>query len=304
MYPVISVNSRCGESLEPLGAKRKFWYRDGRRRMLFKAEERGTGEDWAERIACELCALLGLPHVHYELALDVHSQWPGVICETCAPPPMALALGNQLLLARDPHYPADDARKYKVREHTVDAVAAVLQTLRPPPVQWLSAAPSGIVSAIDVFVGCAMLDAWIANQDRHHQNWGAIRIEDALYLAPTFDHGASMARNLSDDERSERMTTRDSNRKMPAFVRRARSGFYATAADAKSMTTLQAYLAFSHRASTAATIWLERLERIDGAAVDQLLEQVPPQRMSNICRSFTKELLIENRERLLAGESV
>lgn len=61
MFPVVRVDSRRAEALEPLGTKRKFWYLDGEQRMLFKAEERGTGG--AEKIACELCGLLGLPHV-------------------------------------------------------------------------------------------------------------------------------------------------------------------------------------------------------------------------------------------------
>lgn len=42
--------------------------------MLFKAEDRGTGEDWAEVVACHLCALLGLPHVEYELAAEYDGQ--------------------------------------------------------------------------------------------------------------------------------------------------------------------------------------------------------------------------------------
>ena len=64
MFPIVPVDPRLALNLEPLGTKRKFWYRDASRRMLFKAEERGTGEDWAEKIASELCGLLGLPHVH------------------------------------------------------------------------------------------------------------------------------------------------------------------------------------------------------------------------------------------------
>ncbi len=49
MFEIVTVDSRAAEALEPLGTKRKFWYLDGERRMLFKTEERGTGEDWAER---------------------------------------------------------------------------------------------------------------------------------------------------------------------------------------------------------------------------------------------------------------
>jgi hypothetical protein len=49
LFEIVTVDSRNAEAIEPLGTKRKFWYLDGEKRMLFKAEERGTGEDWAER---------------------------------------------------------------------------------------------------------------------------------------------------------------------------------------------------------------------------------------------------------------
>ncbi len=156
-----------------------------------------------------MCRLLGLPHVHYELAHDENWNVPGVVCETCAPRPFALILGNQMMLQRDPAYPAGANKRYRVRAQTVAAVAEVLRSLAPPSSLWMERAPDRLRSALDVFVGYVMLDAWIANQDRHHENWGALSDGQSLRLAPTFDHGASMARNLSDAERHDRMTTLD-----------------------------------------------------------------------------------------------
>jgi hypothetical protein len=305
MFAIIRVDSRFAESIEPLGTKPKFWYRDAGRRMLFKAEERGTGEDWAEKVACELCTLLGLPHVHYELAVDIRGDIPGVVCETCAPPPLMMGLGNQLLQALDPDYP--DGSKYKVRAHTVDAVSEVLKLLVPPPVPFSDALPVGINTAAAVFTGYVLLDAWIANQDRHHENWAALRVPGpltsaSLHLAPTFDHGASLARNLTDEERAERLSSRDRGRQIPAFVRRARSAFYADPSQSKPLTTVQAWEAFSRKTPQAAIIWLERLRAIKAQAVQEVLDQVPPQRMSQICREFTRQLLLENQRRLLTGD--
>ena len=302
MFPVVRVDSRRAEALEPLGTKRKFWYFDGEQRFLFKAEERGTGEDWAEKIACELCRLLGLPHVHYELAHEDNASLPGVVCASCAPRPLALILGNQMMLQRDPAYPAGEGNRYKVRAHTVDAVAEVLRALAMPPAPWLERAPDGLSSALDVFVGYVMLDTWIANQDRHHENWGALRDGEQLWLAPTFDHGASMARNLSDDERHERMTTHDTQRQIGAFARRARSAFYESSAAVRPLTTVEAWHAFTELAPAASQRWLGRLAGIDGGIVEHLLLQVPPSRMSTVCRDFTGNLLRENQTRLLKGE--
>jgi hypothetical protein len=68
MFPTIRIDRNRAEAVEPLGTKRKFWFSEKNKRMLFKAEERGTGEDWAEKLACELCRRIGLPHVEYAAA--------------------------------------------------------------------------------------------------------------------------------------------------------------------------------------------------------------------------------------------
>lgn len=306
MYPIVRVDPNEAVSLEQLGSKRKFWYQDAKdgRLMLFKAEERGTGEDWAEKVACELCALLGLPHVHYELTLEVsgEARMPGVVCETCAPPPRSLVLGNQLMLDHDPAYPSAPANRYKVVEHTVEAVARVVGKLELPPPPWRDALPAGIESALDVFTGYVMLDAWIANQDRHHENWGALRDGSTDSLAPTFDHGASMARNVSDEERQARMTSRDGNRQIPAFARRARSAFFADGSTERPLGTVAAWEAFSRLAPGAGAVWVERLRLIPGADVANLLAEVPPHRLSPVGRDFTLRLLTENRRRILDGD--
>ena len=303
MFRIYSIDRQAAEAVESLGTKPKFWFTAEKRRMLFKAEERGTGEDWAEKIACHLCEFLGLPHVHYELAAEYDDQRyirPGVICENIAMPPLALVLGNQLLLARDPSYPADEARKYKVREHTVTAVAQVLRDLAPPELEGGNAYPDGVQTALDIFVGYVMLDAWIANQDRHHENWAALR-GDALRLAPTFDHGASLARNVSDEERLERLETRDRNRTVTLFTKKARSAFFADRADSHALGTWDAYCEFAELSPRAAGGWLTRLASVSRSKVQCLLDEVPNQRMSNIAKRFTVELLEENKRRLLEG---
>ena len=187
MFRILQVDSETAEAVETLGTKPKLWFDN--RRILFKAEARGTGEDWAETIASHLCELLGLPHVHYDLAEECSGGSfvrRGVVCENCVPDSECLVLGNQLLLARDPAYPAHHEQKYKVREHTVDAVVEIVRHLASLAGQWMADVPPGIQTALDVFVGYVLLDAWIANQDRHHENWGAIR-GDELRLAPTED---------------------------------------------------------------------------------------------------------------------
>ncbi len=303
MFPLIVIDRRRAEAIEPLGTKSKFWFTDADgRRTLFKAEERGTGEDWAEKIACELAELIGLPHVHYQMALEQDSRTPGVVCHSCRAPGEALAHGNQLLLAADPSYPMD-RKRFKVASHTVAAVARVVGRLGPPDVRWTAGTPANVTTAIGAFAGYLMLDAWIANQDRHHENWAAIRRPGSLSLAPSFDHGASLARNLSDDERHERLTSKDRNRQVPAFARRARSAIYGDATDRLPLTTVAAWRAFAALSPPAAEAWLGRLRGVSDDAVRAVLEQVPPDRLSAVAREFTLYLLRENKARLLDGEA-
>jgi hypothetical protein len=302
MFPIRQVDQLQSEDIEYLGTKRKFWFTLNGKRFLFKAEERGTGEDWAEKVVCELARRLGLPHIEYELAHEyegVKSIQPGVICPTFVPRPLVLVLGNQLLYVRDPQYPVKSEVKYGVSAHTVDAVAAVLHLLGPPPPGWMQYTPAGITTALGVFVGYVMLDAWVANQDRHHQNWGAILDNGALYLAPTYDHGASLARNLTDEERKVRLLTRDKKQSVEHFVARARSGFYRAIQDKKTLPTLDVFQHFAQLDPGAAKIWLAKLAGIGSDVVDAILAEVPPQRMSPITRQFTLKLLTINKRRLL-----
>ncbi|MCI0744970.1 MAG: hypothetical protein L0Y58_06150 [Verrucomicrobia subdivision 3 bacterium] len=304
MFPIHKVDQLQAEDIEYLGTKRKFWFTADSQRYLFKAEERGTGEDWAEKVVCEVARLLGIPHVEYELAHEFEGQTPiqpGVICPSFAPRPLALVLGNQLLLRRDPAYPAEAEKKYGIREYTVDAVAEVVMNLNPPSPEWMRCIPAGVNTALGVFIGYMMLDAWVANQDRHHQNWGAIQEAGVLRLSPTYDHGASLARNLTDEERKSRLETRDRNRTVEYFAGRARSGFYASPRDGKTMLALDVFGNFAQRDPSAARIWLGKLGEIRQNAVKAVLAEVPPQRMSPVTTEFTLELLMINQRRLLEG---
>jgi hypothetical protein len=302
MYRIRPINRADAQDIEYLGTKRKFWLRLRKTRYLFKAEERGTGEDWAEKVVCELAAMLGIPHVKYQLAREQGGEagpQPGVICPSFLLRGQALEMGNQLLFRRDPDYPADSDAKYKVTAHTVDAVAAAVGDLRVPEARWMRIAPPEIDTALGVFVGYILLDAWIANQDRHHQNWGAIRTGDTLRLAPTYDHGSSLARNLTDEDRADRLDSGVANRSVAHFAKRARSGFYQAPADRRTLGTVEAFAAFAALDPAGAGVWRGRLAGLQWDAVEQVLRRVPNERMSEITRRFTLELLRVNRDRLL-----
>ncbi len=45
-FPIRGVERSRAQSVEPLGSKPKFRFREGDRRLLFKGEDRGTGDGW------------------------------------------------------------------------------------------------------------------------------------------------------------------------------------------------------------------------------------------------------------------
>lgn len=313
MFEIIQLSiDATPEQMEELGSKPKFWYlytprySEEEELFLFKADNRGTGEDWAEKVSCELCTLLGIPHVHYEMAFHVQTNHPGVICQCCINDMDVLIPANQLLLARDSSYRGNPSR-YKAKKHTIETAINVLSTLNRPSYEWCKNIPCGIETALDVFVGYLMLDAWIANQDRHDENWGAIfhAMEkmhggnSGMRLAPTFDHGAALARNITDNERKERMETRDAGYGIAAFARKARSAFYSQANPKRTLTTHEAWRGIAKYAPDAAVIWLEKLRAVDDNMVENVLYEVPAKRMTDIGREFTARLLNENRSLLL-----
>ncbi|MDC5601201.1 hypothetical protein NRA70_18500, partial [Acinetobacter baumannii] len=82
-YKVHDISLEEEDSYEQLGTKSKFWYfeRDTNESILFKStktkEGARLGEDWSEKVACELAELIDLPHAHYELA--IYNSERGVI---------------------------------------------------------------------------------------------------------------------------------------------------------------------------------------------------------------------------------
>ena len=200
MFQVVRVDSRQAEAVEPLGTKRKFWFSDGGRRCYSRQKSAGQATIGPRRlhVNCVDCLDCPMSVMNWPKQYDGPAYVrPGVVCETCAPKPLSLVLGNELLLKRDPAYPAEDKRRHKVSEHTVHAVVEVIGALSPPADVWMAGVPLGIQTALDVFVGYVMLDARIANQDRHHENWAALRDGERMRLAPTFDHGAALGPKLN-----------------------------------------------------------------------------------------------------------
>lgn len=121
---IVTQENYQGYENETMGSKPKFWFEHDQLRLcLFKQVRSNLGEDWAEKVAAELCELLGLPHAVYELA----RTWEGNrgVSRYFLPEGGTLVHGNEILTPTVPNYPTSGI--YKVLQHTIDAVLGVIE---------------------------------------------------------------------------------------------------------------------------------------------------------------------------------
>jgi HipA-like C-terminal domain len=186
-YKVIEIQPEWVVESEALGSKAKFWYRanDGEPEWLFKFPQENTGQHWAEKIAAEVAASLGINHARVELAVFRGTR--GSATESFARrgrrrPDRSLFHGNQILAGRVLRY--DPMKLFGQSDHTLANIFAAIDNTFP--IEW-SARMAKVI-----FASYLVLDALIGNTDRHHENWGILIKQVGNqwegFLAPTFDH--------------------------------------------------------------------------------------------------------------------
>ncbi|EMR4044842.1 TPA: hypothetical protein JI054_16680 [Acinetobacter baumannii] len=296
-YKVHDISLEEEDSYEQLGTKSKFWYfeRDTNESILFKStktkEGARLGEDWSEKVACELAELIDLPHAHYELA--IYNSERGVISPNFINGKDQQLLAGNLLLRN-----YLDVKDVNPNIQYIDHVHNIMiNMIKLKPIG--SKILSNIESASEFFVGYLMFDVLISNQDRHNENWGMITSITGNHLAPSYDHGASLARNESDEERNNRLETRDNGRKIPVYVKRALSQFH-NPLNNKRLKLLDAFQLYGLKEKDAALAWLNLLEeKVTDDSVGLIIQKVPPTLMSEIAKKFTVQLILCNRDNLL-----
>ncbi|EOE6710918.1 hypothetical protein ACKSBH_003393 [Acinetobacter baumannii] len=296
-YKVHDISLEEEDSYEQLGTKSKFWYfeRDTNESILFKStktkEGARLGEDWSEKVACELAELIDLPHAHYELA--IYNSERGVISPNFINGKDQQLLAGNLLLRN-----YLDVKDVNPNIQYIDHVHNIMiNMIKLKPIG--SRILSNIESASEFFVGYLMFDVLISNQDRHNENWGMITSITGNHLAPSYDHGASLARNESDEERNNRLETRDNGRKIPVYVKRALSQFH-NPLNNKRLKLLDAFQLYGLKEKDAALAWLNLLEeKVTDDSVGLIIQKVPPTLMSEIAKKFTVQLILCNRDNLL-----
>lgn len=311
LYKILSISEDAAELPEQLGTKYKFWFHDpdfvaNRGLTLFKEGRPETGENWAEKIACELASLLKIPRAQYEFAKFKNMQGVAsrVLIDFTAG--ARLIHGNEILSSYSSGYGGDAVKPYQRREHTLRRVLGYFRASSETvgvPVGFEK--DEYIQTSLDVFIGYLMFDAWIANQDRHDQNWALLRSADGnSFLSPTYDHGSSMGRNERDEKRVLMLNTKDMGQHISHYVTTARSSFYphVVTGKVKSVSTLEAFTQAARQNPVAAHAWKDRLAQIGESAIVEVFDKVPEQLMTKVAREFTMKLLQLNQQRILKNE--
>lgn len=324
-FQVFDITAYLQEADEPLGSKRKFWLRhDDGQRWLFKYARVNdgicTGEDWAEKLGCELARLLGVPSAHAELAVCNQERGVVVFDFLCIGEVHSKGLpsrwrqtgelihGNELLVQRvDPTYPITSG--YRVPAHTVRSCLTALGLVTGGRIDLFGSTPNAALrfaSGADMFVGYLLLDAWIGNTDRHHENWGAISIFPGrdrlslLTLAPSYDHASSLARNMSEAEFQERLVSRDNPRTVGGYVDRARSALYQGQNNNKPLSPIDAFKVAACLRPNVGRQWLDRLAAVTEESWRTLISKIPSSYMSENAKQFVDRMLAETKHRLLS----
>lgn len=301
-FPIFDISDQNIDDFEQMGTKSKFWYTDAStgEEFLFKSihtqDRHGNpiernGENWAEKIACELAESLGIPHAQYDLAN--YQKEKGIRSKKFTIPGDNMFFANQLIehVARGINTPIERDQ----RSQTVDRVTIILERLiEYPPLKW--DATENIKTALDVFIGYLMLDTLISNQDRHNENWAMIINAGKRHLAPSFDHAASLGRNESIAEMKERLSSNDKGRQISTYVGKSKSHFYS---GNKRLKTLDAFVMFGLQSKKAALEWLKRLEAFKFQEMQEIIIRVPDLIMGVTEKAFCFALLRANKVRIL-----
>ncbi|MBB1049778.1 hypothetical protein G6021_01310 [Dietzia sp. CW19] len=281
---------------EAVGADPKFWVAESAASerpdwWLFKAPKTGLksgrpyrrGDDWAEAVCAGLAPLVGLPSATVDLAR--YGDTVGVMSRNVAPPGWDLISGDTLLSEFPDYESCAGGRKPPGRPgHHPQNIAAVLDGVESP-----LRSPDECPTAMSAFVGYLVFDVWVANTDRHAENWAVLDNGRSRRLAESFDHGSALSSGLEDHEIDRFRNRVDLER----FASKARAQRFAREA---GRTLTDVVVDAAQLEPTAARFWRDRVCEVDTEKMTKAVADVPG--MSDARRTFVMRLLEENLRRL------
>ena len=162
-----------------------------------------------------------------------------------------------------------------------------------------------IPATLRELASCAILDGLIGNTDRHHENWMFFYHPElrSYQLAPSYDHGSSLGRELQDVSR--RITRSRSNILASDRVLNyllggdSPRGVYITSDSPKAPSPLVTARLLCRWHPHVVRPCLERLGAATECAFRDVLDRIPDEFASSVAKDSARRILIISREELL-----
>ncbi len=258
------------------------------------------GEDWAEVAATQAAIALRVPCAATRLCTRGGRR--GSLSLSVKPAGHDLNEGRVVLISAGvrgyfPHTEGEkavDPSRPTVKRpgHTLANIKKALDGVAAPP----GFLGPPVLSAFDVFAGYLILDALIANRDRHEQNWAVLRpqlLGHTDRLAPSYDHGGSLGYNLTDVERKRRLSDPSA---LADWVQRGTAHRFEHIGRPTSLVD-HAAEGVTMCTTEAAEWWQARLMDLDLTDLSKALDDGVPG-MSDEAATFVDKLLDLNLRRL------
>ena len=297
-YPVFQVlESGIDPEDEPerLGSKRKFWFRreDGVR-CLFKFPRHDFGEHWAEKVAAEVADLIGVRCAE----VDTGQVWRRA--------------GHSIVSLRRTGVAPGARERGHGRRHTWLRRKPRFRPWGPQHPEhsmavsrWAERHDLDPQAILGELASYAILDGLIGNTDRHHENWMFFYHPElrSYQLAPSYDHGSSLGRELQDVSRRVSRSRSDilaSGRVLNYLLSGGSPrGVYIRSDSPKAPPPLVTAKLLCRWHPDVARPWLERLESATERAFRNVIDRVPDEFISPVARDFALRMLTISGEELL-----
>jgi hypothetical protein len=295
LWDSVDVSSWPLLEVEKKGQDERRWVRDPAtdHAWLFKPvvitnTGHRQGEDWAEALASCVGQLLEVPCAEIRLATANGTE--GCLSKDLKPRAgWQIQPGSVLLTDVEPAY---QSRAKGRPGHSLENIQHVLSPIAAPLGFSL-----GDYSAFDVFVGYLVLDAVIANRDRHDDNWSVLRPPDhgPDRLCGAYDNAGALGFNLTDAYRAQLI----SSGHLSNWVRNGTAHRFEHPPSGKPPTLVAfARQALTMVASNVASHWLEVVAQLDVDEVERHARLSPV--MSEVTATFAISVLRVNQERMLS----
>ena len=297
VYPIVELQPSWLLDVEQMGSKNKRWVKlpNDSQPWLFKfsRESAGaiTGEHWAEKLAAEVAALLGVSHARVELA-RLGGQW-GALCrkfDALASDDTELVHGNDLLAGQVTGY--DRHKQRKQSDHTIGNVIRAMGELFSDD--------GARDQALTMLAGYLVLDALILNTDRHHENCGVLRRVDARQgvsyaIAPSFDHASSLARNEPPAKLAQWLAEPG---RADWYAERGHGGLYWNERQARGANPLSLALDAAQKWPSYFQPWRAVIAQTSPETLAAVIDRMPGLAMPHESRLFAMALMTSTLERL------